>query len=453
MSGRLGSGLALWALASMACAPAPRPPWSVEGGFIRDAEGRAVVLRGANVSNAHKRPPWFDFHGPEDFRRMRDEWGMNSVRFLVSWAAIEPERGQFDGGYLDELAAKVGVVAQAGQWVILDMHQDLYGVGFAGGNGAPRWTCDEAQYAAHKPTQPWFLNYASAPVIFCYDQFWKSRELQSHYVEAWRQLAARLRGVPGVIGFDPMNEPYWGSVGLEVFEEKRLAPLYRQVIAAVRSEMPDALAFVEPAASRNLGLPSKLPALGEPGLVYAPHSYDGEAEQGLGFDPARREVIVANVAAMAEEARSMGAALLLGEYGGNASHPGIAEYMDAQYAAAGAVAAGSLYWHYSKDDGYGLLASDGSEKPNLLGAVVRPMPVRVSGDPVSWSFDPLARTFRLTYRPDRRLGATTVVSTPPRVWPEGYQVDCGGCASSRLPGQLRIDEAPQADEVTLTVSP
>ncbi|HEX7666798.1 MAG TPA: hypothetical protein VF407_19855, partial [Polyangiaceae bacterium] len=64
--------------------------WHVESGFVRDPEGRAVILHGVNLAGAHKTPPYWGFHGPSDFARLRSEWGMNAIRFVVTWAAIEP---------------------------------------------------------------------------------------------------------------------------------------------------------------------------------------------------------------------------------------------------------------------------------------------------------------------------------------------------------------------------
>ncbi len=441
--------LALLAACSAPPAPAPRV-FSVARGFVRDPDGRAVILRGANVSGRHKAPPYFDFHGPDDYARMRAEWGMSSVRFLVEWAAVEPQRDAYDEAYLDELVRRVRRATDAGLLVFLDMHQDVYGEGF-GHNGAPRWTCDEANYAAYQPTSPWFLNYVEPHVIACYDGFWGSRDLQAKYGAAWARVAARFVDAPNVIGLDPMNEPYWGSMPPDVFEQRRLAPLYRQVLAAVRAHRPDWLGFLEPAASRNLGLATRLPVFEEQGLVYAPHSYDGDAESGRGFDPARRQVLLDTVKGLADEAAALGLPLLVGEYGGTAAHPGIGAYMDAQYAAAGAVAAGAMYWHFGKDDGYGLLAADGSDKPELLAAVARPYPERVAGEPVEWSFDAATATFRVTWRVDAAVKAPTLVAVPRATWPSGVTAECDGCAVALEEGRVAATASPGAATATLTL--
>ncbi|HEY8088944.1 MAG TPA: cellulase family glycosylhydrolase, partial [Polyangiaceae bacterium] len=215
-----------------------QPVWHVAGGFLRDAEGRAVMLRGANVGDKYS--PYFNFQGPADFARMRGDWGMNAVRFLVLWAAVEPQPGQYDDAYLDAVAQRIAWAQDADLLVVVDMHQDVYGEGFAsgGGDGAPLWTCDPARYAAFVPTTPWFFNDLSPEVTACYDGFWASADLQEHYAEGWRRLASRLAGFDHVIGFDVMNEPYWGSHGIQVFEPEVLQPFYEKVVPVVRSAAP-----------------------------------------------------------------------------------------------------------------------------------------------------------------------------------------------------------------------
>lgn len=443
-----------WAVVVMvlaACPPAPGPAparFVVRDGFIRDPEGRAVILHGVNVSGVHKQRPYFDFHDTADYQRLR-AWGFNSVRFLVSWSAIEPARDQYDAAYLAELRRRVSLATGAGLLVFVDMHQDLYGEGFVGANGAPRWTCDETNYAAYRPVTPWFLNALSPQVIACVDAFWSSSELRTKYASAWRQVAVTLKDDPGVIGVDPMNEPPWGSMPNDVFEKSRLAPLYREVLAQVRAERADWLGFLEPAASRNLGLPTALPRFTEPNVVYAPHAYDPDAERGLGFRPERRAAILENARLLRGEAEALGAALVIGEYGGNASHPGIFEYMDAQYASQGEVRAGAMYWeHRREDDGYGLERADGGVKPDLHRAVARPTPDRVAGTPRRWAFDEATQTFTFTFEADATVKAPTLVSMP-EAW-RYVDVTCDGCAARRDAHWLSI-EATRTGQLSVTL--
>ena len=438
-------------------APDDPPEARVSGGFLRDAEGRALLLRGMNLSGAHKAAPYFSFHTLPDYERVRDDWGMNSARFLLTWAAIEPQKGVFDEAYLDALELRMQWAREAGLLVVLDMHQDVYGEGFAsgGGDGAPRWTCDEASYASFVPSpSQWYLNYLSPEVTGCYDHFWSSPELRAEYAEAWRRVAERLATYDDVIvGFDPMNEPYWGSFSIGAFEAEVLQPFYEEVVKAVRSERPDWVAFLEPGSSRNLGIPTGLTKFSFGDVVYSPHSYDRDAESGMGFDATRREAVLTNAALLAEEARALGAGLWIGEYGGQADHPGIVDYMTAEYDAFAAVAAGTTYWAYDKGGGYSVLDADGAERPELVGALVRPWPERVAGDPISYSFDPATRTFTLVYRPDRAITAPTIVSVPARVYTSGYAVACGDCASTKSTGRLEITTPSSGESVTVTLTP
>ncbi|MFT3838127.1 MAG: cellulase family glycosylhydrolase [Myxococcaceae bacterium] len=443
--------LATLCLLCCACGSRTDTPWAVDGGVIRDPQGRVVVMRGANVSGHHKFPPFFDFHHAADFEHMRVQWGMNAVRYLTTWAAVEPQSGQIDHAYLDQLASRVGEATDAGLLVFVDMHQDLYGLGFPGGDGAPDWTCDAGNYAAYTPQDPWFLGYLTPQVAGCVDGFWGSRELQQHFADAWAAVALRLKDDQGVIGFDPLNEPYWGSAQLDLFEPRKLAPFYAKVIGEVRAQCPQWLVFAEPASSRNLGFASHLPPLGVDGVVYAPHSYDGDAEQGKPFTPAHEQAVYDNLAALKAEADTLGAALVIGEYGGQIQLDGIRDYMATERHAMDQQLAGATYWDDSLGGGYALLDDDGGERPVLLDEVAVPAPDRIAGTPVSFGFESDGGTFSLRYRPDRSLSAPTIIAVPERTWPGGFDVGCDGCKHHAAPGQLIIDEPATGDEVELTL--
>lgn len=433
-----------------ACGDQAAPATRVHDGFLHDEAGRALILRGVNLSGAQKTAPYLDDKTPADYARVRTEWGFNSIRFLMTWAAVEPQPGVYNDAYLDAVAERLGWAEQAGLSVVLDMHEDIYGEGF-GFDGAPRWTCDEARYAAFVPKEPWFINATDPNVIACVDGFFESAELREHFVAAWRHVAERLAARRAVIGFDVLNEPNWGSYPIFEFEPDRLAPLYEDVVLAVREVAPTWVAFLEPSASRNLGIATALPRASFADVMYAPHSYDAMAESGAGFDPARRHAILDNLVELAQEAKQLDAGLWIGEYGGNADHAGIVDYMTAQYDAAGAVAAGTMYWAYDKSDGYALLDPDGNEKPALLGAVVRPYPERVAGVPIAYGFDAATSTFTTSYTPDRGVTAPTVIVVPARLYPNGYTVECDGCGFEIAANELTITSPPHSSPATIVV--
>lgn len=423
--------------------------WHVADGVIRDPGGRTTILRGVNLANAHKKKPYLSDFGPADYVALREKYGFTVLRFLVTWAAIEPQKGVYDERYLDEVAKRMAWAKDAGLLVVVDMHQDLYGEGFQGGDGAPRWTCDEARYAAFVPTEPWFFGSQDPNVQACVDRFFEQGEVRTHFVAAWKRLARRLKDEPAILGFDPLNEPYWGTFSILAFEEEKLAPFYVEVAKAVREEAPGWLVFAEPSASRNVGYPTRLPKLPIDDVVYAPHSYDVDAESGKGFDGARREALLGKLRDLRREADAMGAALFIGEYGGNADAPGIVPYMDAQFDGIAAAVAGSAYWAFDKDDGYGFLRPDGSEKKVLADVVARPYPSRVAGKLVAYDVDDASGRATIRYQPDAALAEPTEIVVPPRAIPE-VTVDCAGCEVAIAPGIVRIRKAPAGD-VTVVV--
>ncbi len=438
-----------------AAPPTPPPAaraYQVARGFVRDPEGRAVVLRGVNLANAHKHAPYFGPHTEADFARISQEFGMNSIRLLVEWAAVEPQRGKFDGAYLDALAERVTWAKRAGLLVIVDMHQDIYGEGFDG-NGAPRWTCDKARYDAFVPAKSWFFSYLDPNVIACFDGLWTSPELQDSYAEAVAAVARRVRDDEVVIGYDVMNEPFWGSQPTVTFEPSVLGPFYARVMDRVRKDSPSAIAFLEPAATRNLGLATQFERMPVEQAVYAPHAYDTTAEQGKGFSAAAKSAYLSRIAKYKVEADEFGTPLWIGEYGGTSGSTGIIEYLDAAYEGAGMAGAGSMLWSYDFDGGYGLVNADRTDKPAILDVVVRPVPRRVAGDAVDYAFDSKTRVFTTSFAPVASITAPTELVAPARVYPSGFDVDCGDCAFERDGDVVRVTRVPAAPRVTVKLTP
>lgn len=97
-----------------------------------DMNGNERLLRGMAV--AYKEKPYIpltDHFDPvrsfakEDiaiFKRLR----LNLIRLAVPWAAVEPTEGLYDDDYLEKIANLVRECAQAGIYVIVEAHQDLY---------------------------------------------------------------------------------------------------------------------------------------------------------------------------------------------------------------------------------------------------------------------------------------------------------------------------------------
>ena len=405
------------------------------GSQIRDAEGRAVVLRGVNLAGAHKQAPYTDPFTPENYRQLHG-WGFRTLRFLITWAAIEPSPGVYDDAYLAWVRERMQWAREAGLDVVLDMHQDVYGEGFGFG-GAPKWTCDSAHYDAFVPADNWLLNYSNTNVLACYDHLWTDTALQAAFARMWGHVASQLATEPAIIGFDPINEPHWGTYPVAMFEVDRLQPFYAQVFAAVRAHAPW-IAFAEPSSSRNLGFASKLAPFEVQDVVYAPHMYDATAELDGSFSASRRDSLLATATDLAADAERLGVPLWIGEYGGIATSEQIGAYMDAAYDGAASAFAGTMYWAYDQGGGYSMLDADGNPVASLLDAVVRPYPARIAGQPTTWSYDELTRTLEVAWLADTSITAPTVIVTPTRAYPRGVDVVCDGCTFVESDGEVSI---------------
>ena len=53
-------------------------------------------------------------------------WGVNVVRYVTVWEAIEPEPDVINKEYIKKMKEKVRWLTRRSIYVIVDMHQDLY---------------------------------------------------------------------------------------------------------------------------------------------------------------------------------------------------------------------------------------------------------------------------------------------------------------------------------------
>jgi len=201
----------------------------MDGPWVLDPKGRTLLLRGVNYSGAAKSKdlgflPWQN----EEETKIIREWGFNSVRYLIFWEAVEPEPGVYDEEYLDKVEERLRWLREAGLWVILDMHQDLYARKY-GGDGAPEWACLHDGIPFVPQPGGWFMNYPTPAVMRCFDNFWANKEgpggvgILDRYVAVWQHVARRFREDNNIIGYDVMNEPFYGSSVVGIFLDVLLA--------------------------------------------------------------------------------------------------------------------------------------------------------------------------------------------------------------------------------------
>ncbi len=190
-----------------------------EGQKFVDGDGRQVIFNGINYISKDPKEKYIRNDGPEVFEKLKN-WGFNCIRFGIIWAGLEPEPGKYNEEYLAEIDKRIEWAANNGIYVMLDMHQDLYGSKFS--DGAPEWaTLDEGK--PHVTGAIWSDSYLVSPAVQnAFDNFWKNSPapdgtgLQDHYANLWKYIAKRYANNTTVIGYDIMNEPFMGSAANEI---------------------------------------------------------------------------------------------------------------------------------------------------------------------------------------------------------------------------------------------
>jgi hypothetical protein len=242
----------------------------IDGSNLIDEKGRVLMLRGVNLTGSSKVP--FTPHGAtyrsegffqhrevsfvgrpfpleeadEHYQRLRT-WGFNTLRFLITWEAVEHAGpGIFDTEYLEYLRAVVQKAGEYGFMVFIDPHQDVWSR-FTGGDGAPGWTLEAVgldmthfketgaaivhqTHGGPFPRMIWPTNASRLAAATMFTLFFAGNDfapatrvegipvqdyLQAHFLSVMRKVAKTLKGLDCVIGYDVFNEPQKGYVGIQ----------------------------------------------------------------------------------------------------------------------------------------------------------------------------------------------------------------------------------------------
>ena len=448
------------ASAPPACPLAAHTPsdWrlAAAGTQLRDALGRKVFLRGVNAGGRSKFAPYVPFdYGTGQYASALGaymdraaSWGIDVIRVPFTWAALEPTQGHDDSDWLSRYDQLLAAAWARGIYTIVDFHQDVYSEAFCG-DGFPPWTLSDPP-ASHHDCPNWSAEYfVDSAVAAAFDAFWGAgSSVQTSYLSAWDVMVARYKDTPGVLGFEPINEPGWGTANEQTFAATTLTAFFSAMVARMQAAAPSSLVFVEPPGPDGGFLST---ALGRPtggGVVFAPHFYP------LSSDPT---MVQSELMKWVDVSTTWNAPLFIGEFGVPRDNTGALDFVTAHFAGFDALGLSGSEWEYSvsadswNSETYGLVAADGGEYP-IAQAVMRPFARAVDGDEIVQSFDPPTQTFSLTYTPGHGV---TEVSLPARIYASGYSMTlAGACAdATSSPGRLLLQPEAGAPQVSLRIVP
>ncbi len=439
--------------------------------FVVDACGRVVMLRGVNVESSSKGTTQEGDHLPASGLQGQaalSNWGWNSVRFLVFWGAIEPEKDKFNEAYLDKVEEWLDWYADNDIHVVLDMHQDLYAwkVGF---DGAPDWAVDSkgVEKGPRDENAPWYLAGTDPAVQNAFQSFWNPEpgqaDLQSEWLDALAHLAERFADHPAVIGYDVMNEPSFANGDLEAtlaiqaqaaageFQNPNLTQFMQRGIEAVRRHDQDSWVMIEPTSLLNaFPYPGDLvfedlkdTRDGPPRLSYAGHLYEPSVHDGGGYAPSSTYVDEWEKYRSEEAARMQGV-LWFGEWGGAPDQSRMTEFITEVTSMADRQMAGWAWWSWDPG-GWSPVKEDGTTLSSNGEALLRVQPRAIAGTPSEFAWAAGDKVFTMDWTGRDDAHGPTELAVPARLFDKGIRVV--------LDGEEITDLGWDRDRSVLAVSP
>jgi endoglycosylceramidase len=240
----LSGGSSVGAASPSADTPRPVPVSAPGGPFLRDADGRVVLMHGVDLM--YKLPPYEVVTSGTGINVLTQAEaasiasdGFDVVRLGIFWKGLEPGTapmndpaictpgkpkqagpGQFDAkifdSYMTKLERTIALLARYGIYSLIDMHQDAMNEVFAG-EGFPNWAVctDGITPVSYHNVAAWGINQIDPGMAQAQGHFWNNDvvgNLQGAYDQIWSKVAARLADNPWVIGYDPFNEPFSPSI-------------------------------------------------------------------------------------------------------------------------------------------------------------------------------------------------------------------------------------------------
>ena len=425
--------------AAIAPVPPPLAALTADGTTLRDADGRAVALRGVNAGGRSKFAPYMPFDFTEGafqaaldaYLDRADTWGINVLRVPFSWAALEPTEGTWDESWLARYVALLDGAHARGLWTIVDLHQDIYAEPFCG-DGFPVWTIPGDPGPPRHDCPTWYLGYFDDDdVKAAFDRLWANEGGRLDALNGmWEALVARLADHPGVLGYELLNEPGWGSADRDVFTATTLPSWYEDLVPRLQATDPDALFFLDTNGVEGPAASTVMPRPALDGIVFAPHFYHPTII--LGSDgPAIEESPLPGLTAWAAVGADWDVPVLIGEFGMPIGRDGGAEWIAGHFDAFDALGLHGTLWEYStagevwNGESLSITFATGAET-ELVEAMARPYLAAIAGEVTAQALT--ADRFTATWT--ATAGSWSEIALPARGWSGASIVAEGACVAA-----------------------
>jgi len=474
----VAAALLVTAADARASNPGVTGPLRVDGRWLKDTEGRIVIVHGLQL--AHKRPPYHPPRGSFTAAdgRLINRLGFNAIRLAWMWKGLEPRRGRYSRAYESEILREGRLLTNRGTFVLLESHQDVYNDQKLNGVGFPDWATFTDGLERAPPTR--LIEYSPPGVGRAFDSLYANRAgIADAYAAAWQRMAGGFRRDPMMLGYDLINEPWPGSRwpecldGCADLDRGQLQSLQNRLARGVRRVDRRNPVWYEPyltfggtaAPSALRSAPRDVRPAGFAFHVYCSGN-SSAAPDAESRGPRYRECTRENDPRAFDNAertaRALGGPPLFDEFGDSQDKRHVERLIEE----ADSRRMGWLYWGYKDWEdvpggpGDGGLFDDDDDNRTLRRAHVRvlsrPYPMATAGTPLRYAFDRPRRRFTFAYEPSRRVTAPTVVYIPTAAhYASGYRVRVTGARVLSRCGSryLRLRAALDARRVSVRVTP
>ncbi len=196
------------------------------------------------------------------------------------WSGYNPAPGVFNHTYIDVIKQTVQLLNDQGIYVLLDMHQDIISSKFCLYDGAPRWVIDKSKPTHEYPfplapsgmqgdnctrtgspnspcncsAWPWSENALTVAAATAYQDIYDNKHgMLDDLTHFWVEAAKEFKDIPGIIGYEIMNEPFAGNIFEQpdlvlsgVAGRRNLQRMHDAVATKVREVDTQHIIFYEP---------------------------------------------------------------------------------------------------------------------------------------------------------------------------------------------------------------